>query len=130
MEEKFELTKETKVNLFGVKLFRIKAKVDGKYYKKGEIGGWVESLELKSGNERITQNAWVSGDAEVYGDARVYGNAEVYGNAGVYGNADVSENARLDKGYVFAYLETLTEFTTIKQENGVLFYTEFKKHKG
>ena len=63
--ELFELTKEFKINGYGVKLFRIRALVDGKYYKKGEVGGWVKSLKLKSGDARVFGNAWVSGNAEV-----------------------------------------------------------------
>jgi hypothetical protein len=94
-EIKFELTNESKINIFGIKLFRIKALVDGKLYSKGFLGGWVESLLLKSGDARISDNAWVYGDAEVYGDAWVYGNAEVYGNARVYGNAEVYGDARV-----------------------------------
>jgi hypothetical protein len=97
----FELTSESKVNFLGIKLFRIKALVKGKYYEKGEIGGWVESLVLKSGDARVSGNAWVYGNAEVYGNARVSGNAwvsgnvEVYSNAWVYGNAWVSGNVEV-----------------------------------
>ena len=59
MEKKhFELTAETKVNVFGITLFRIKATVKTKYADIGDIGGWVESPENLSGN------AWVSGNAD------------------------------------------------------------------
>ena len=61
---KFELMSDS-IDAFGIKLFRIKAKVDGKYYKKGEIGGYVESLKLKNGDARVSGNAWVSGYALV-----------------------------------------------------------------
>ena len=71
MENKFELTSEFKINIDGVKCFRIKALVDGKYYKKGELGGYVESLELKSGDARVSGDAWVYGNARVYGQAKV-----------------------------------------------------------
>ena len=83
MEKKhFELTAETKVNIFGITLFRIKATVKTKYADIGDIGGWVESPENLSGN------AWVFGDAEVFGNARVFGDAEVFGDAWVFGDAD------------------------------------------
>ena len=89
MEKKhFELTAETKVNVFGITLFRIKATVKTKYADIGDIGGWVESPENLSGNAWVYGDAEVSGNARVSGDARVYGDAEVYGNARVYGNAD------------------------------------------
>ena len=76
--KKFELTSETKINIFGKKLFRIKALISFADVEAGETGGWVE----KEGN--VNQ----SGDAWVYGNAKVYGNAEVSGDAEVYGNAD------------------------------------------
>ena len=113
---KFKLTTETKVNLFGVKLFRIEATCDIKErgVKKGEKGGWVESKEV-NGNARVSGNAWVSGDAEVYGNARVYGNAWVFGND-------------LDTGYCFAYKNNdwnVTEVPT-KDGSGVLLIKDYK----
>ena len=92
----YKLTKNTKVE-FGITLFQIKATVDFKWAKKGELGGWIE----KEDNLEQDGNAWVYGDAQVYGnarvygDARVYGNAQVYGNARVYGDAQVYGNARV-----------------------------------
>ena len=82
-ELKFKLTNESKINFFGVKLFRIEATVDIEScgVKKGDKGGWVESETISNGNARVSGNAWVYGNAEVYGDARVSGDARVYGNA-------------------------------------------------
>lgn len=82
--KKFELTAESKINIFGKKLFRIKALISFGSVKEGETGGWVEKEE----NLNQSGNAWVSGNAEVYGNARVYGDAWVYGNARVSGDAD------------------------------------------
>ena len=65
----FKLTTESKVNVFGVKLFRIECTIDFKYAKKGDLGGWIE----KEGN--LSGNAWVSGDAKVSGNAEVSGDA-------------------------------------------------------
>ena len=97
-ELKFKLTAESKVNLLGVKLFRIEALVDfvnnGRQVKKGDKGGWLQS-EKVNGNARVSGNAWVSGDAQVFGDARVSGNAWVSGNARVFGDAQVSGNAHV-----------------------------------
>lgn len=70
--KKFELTAESKINIFGKKLFRIKALISFGDVEEGETGGWIEK------EENLEQS---SGDAEVYGDAWVYGDAEVYGNA-------------------------------------------------
>ena len=63
--KKFELTSETKINIFGKKLFRIKALISFADVEAGETGGWVE----KEGNVNQSGNAWVSGDARVSGDA-------------------------------------------------------------
>lgn len=75
-ELKFKLTTETKINAWGIKLFRIEATVDFKngstQIKSGDKGGWVESEKTSNGDARVSGNAWVYGDAEVYGDARVY----------------------------------------------------------
>ena len=89
--KKFELTSETKINIFGKKLFRIKALISFGDVEAGETGGWVE----KEGNVNQSGDAWVSGDAEVSGDARVFGNAMVSGNARVFGDAEVSGNAEV-----------------------------------
>ena len=75
--KKFELTSETKINIFGKKLFRIKALISFGVVKTGETGGWVEKEE----NVNQSGNAWVFDNAEVSGDAEVSGNAEVFGNA-------------------------------------------------
>ena len=87
--KKFELTSETKINIFGKKLFRIKALVSFGVVKTGETGGWVEKEE----NVNQSGDAWVFDNAEVFDNARVFGNAEVSGNARVFGNAEVSDNA-------------------------------------
>lgn len=75
--KKFELTSETKINIFGKKLFRIKALISFGNVEAGETGGWVEKEE----NVNQSGDAWVSGNAEVSGNARVSGNAWVSGNA-------------------------------------------------
>ena len=82
--KKFELTAESKISIFGKKLFRIKALISFGDVEEGETGGWIEK------EENLEQS---SGDAWVYGNARVYGDAEVSGNARVCGNAKVSGNA-------------------------------------
>ena len=84
--KKFELTSEFVTNIFGTKLFRIKALISFGNVSEGDFGGYIEKEE----NLDHEGNAWVSGDAEVYGNAWVYGNACVYGNARVSGNKDYS----------------------------------------
>ena len=89
--KKFELTSESIVNIFGKKLYRIKALVEFGNVKEGELGGFVEKEE----NLSHEGNAWVYGNAEVFGNASVSGNARVFDNARVFGNASVSGNAKV-----------------------------------
>ena len=95
--KKFELTTEFITNMFGIKLFRIKALVEFGNVKAGELGGYVEKEENVSqdGNAWVYGNAKVSGNAEIYGNAWIYGNAKVSGNAKVYGGAKISGNAEI-----------------------------------
>ena len=89
--KKFELTNEFITNMFGTKLFRIRALVEFGDVEAGELGGYVE----KESNLGHDDNAWVYGDAQVSGDALVYDNAWVYGDAQVSGDARVCGNARV-----------------------------------
>ncbi|MFR3127715.1 MAG: hypothetical protein ACLTVG_10340 [Coprococcus sp.] len=95
--KKFELTSEFITNIFGTKLFRIKALIEFGNVKAGELGGFVEKEENLSqdGNAWVCGNAWVYDNARVYGDACVCGDARVYGDACVCGNAWVYDNARV-----------------------------------
>ena len=71
--KKFELTSEFVTNIFGTKLFRIKALVEFGNVKAGDLGGYIE----KESNLDHYGDAWVYGNAWVYGDAQVYGDARV-----------------------------------------------------
>ena len=74
--KKFELTAEFVTNVFGKKLFRIKALVAFGNVVKGELGGFIE----KEDNLSHDGDAWVYGDAQISGDAQVSGNAQVSGD--------------------------------------------------
>ena len=76
--KKFELTAEFVTNVFGKKLFRIKALVAFGDVEKGELGGFIE----KEDNLSHDDNAWVSGNARVSGNAQVSGNADYAAVAG------------------------------------------------
>ena len=88
MNKKYELVLDDTIELFGRKLFRIRAKISFGVVKEGELGGYIESEK----NLSHSGNAWVSGDAEVYGNARVSGDARVCGNAWVSGDAEVKSS--------------------------------------
>ena len=68
-------------------LYRVVALKDFGDVRKGDIGGWVSSLD----NLSQIGNAWVYDNACVFGNAKVYGNAEVFGNARVYGGVERKE---------------------------------------
>lgn len=140
--KKFELTSEFITNIFGTKLFRIKALIEFGNVKAGELGGFTEKEENLSqdGNAWVYDNARVYGDACVYGDARVCDNARVYGNAWVYGDACVCGDACVygDAGYATVHgfgseYRTTTFFKTKAGDIGVkcgCFYgnlSEFRK---
>ena len=107
--KKFELTSETKINIFGKKLFRIKALISFGNVEAGETGGWVEKEE----NLNQSGDAWVFDNAEVFDNARVFGDAEVFGNAEVFDNARVSGNAWVSGNADYATIHGFgTQFRT------------------
>ena len=80
---KFELTDTTVVNAWGVTLHQIRATEDIPRHgvRKGDLGGYVSSTHLPSGDARVSGDAWVSGNAQVSGAAQVSGDAWASGNA-------------------------------------------------
>lgn len=108
--KKFELTSEFVTNIFGTKLFRIKALVEFGNIKAGELGGYIEKEE----NLDQDGDAWVYGNAKVYGDAEVCGNAKVYGNAKVCGNAKICGNADYAYAHGFGSVYRTTTFFRLK----------------
>ena len=128
MEKKFELTDEFIVNVWGVKLFRIRATISFGIVKKGDLGGFIESENLPNGNARVYGNAWVYGDAQVSGDAQVYGDARVYGNAwdrsplqiqGTKHFFNISAKGRIQIGCINnTFAEWLKLFKSIGEEQG------------
>jgi len=99
---KYELTEES-INHFGDALYRIIALKDFGDIKKGELGGFIKSLDnlsqydnaWVSGSTLVSDNARVSGNAMVSGTTIVSGNAVISGTARVSGNVRVSDNARV-----------------------------------
>ena len=126
--KKFELTSEFVTNIYGTKLFRIRALIESGNVKAGELGGyveketnldhdgdaWVYGNAKVSGDANVSGNAWVSGDAEVYGNAKVSGDAKVYGDAEVYGNAKVSGDADYAYAHGFGSEYRTTTFFRLK----------------
>ena len=110
---KYELLNNDTKNVFGKKLYRIRALVgNGLNVSAGQLGGYVEAEK----NLSVSGDAWVYGDAQVYGNARVSGDAQVCGNARVSGDAQVCER----KSIFWA--------TNVGSENGTL--TVYKSKDG
>lgn len=61
MIKKFELDLSSKITVFGIELFRVKALISFGDVKEGELGGYI----AKEGNLSHSGNAWVYGNAEV-----------------------------------------------------------------
>ena len=136
MAKKFELTAEFVTNIFGKKLFRIKALMAFGDVKEGELGGYLEKEENldHDGDAWVSDDARVSGDAWVYGDAWVSGNAWVSGDARVYGDAWVSQNADYATVKGFGHESRSTTFFRLKSgEIGVrcgCFYGTIEQFRG
>ena len=108
--KKFELTNEFITNMFGTKLFRIRALVEFGDVEAGELGGYVE----KESNLGHDDNAWVYGNARVCGDALVCGNARVCSDALVCGNARVCSDEDYAYAHGFGSVNRTTTFFRLK----------------
>lgn len=107
----FILTNRTIIHR-GVKLYRIQATRDTLYINKGNLGGYVQSMDNLQddawvsyyarvyGNAQVYEHAFVYNTSEIYGNAHVYGYAQVFGSAEVFGNARVYGEARIG-GHVY-----------------------------
>ncbi len=73
----------------GIKLFRIIATTDFGNVKRGDFGGFVQSLC------NISNEAWIADDAKVYGDALIKGRAIASGNCIIKDRAVVSKHSRI-----------------------------------
>ena len=82
--KKYEFTGEVKVE-FGHTLNRIRLLVDLPSFRKGSIGGWIESEK----NLSHEGSCWVSGNGRVFENGQVSGNGKVSGNGLVSGVAVV-----------------------------------------
>ena len=78
MSKKYKIIKEDTIEIYGHTLYRIKALKDVGFYKKGTLGGYIESeTNLSQGDD----TAWVADNAKVYGSAYICNNAIACKNA-------------------------------------------------
>lgn len=113
--KKFELTTD-KIKNNGVTLHRIKALIDFRDVKAGELGGYVE----KETNLSQYGDAWVYRHAQVFGNAWVRDNACVCGNGLVYGNAWLCSNAQVSSDADYICLKGFGS----RNRNTTMFRTE------
>ena len=110
--KKYEFTGEIKM-LLGRKLYRIKALIDFKSVKAGELGGWIEKEE----NLSHRGNAWVCGNAQVFDNAdytTIKGFGSVYRTTTFFKCKDKS--VKVSCG---CFLGTIAEFKEkVKQTHG------------
>jgi len=83
MEKKYEILKDNFEEIFGRKVYRIRALKDFGNVKKGDIGGFVESEENLSQDD----------DCWIYGNAVVCGNTVICDRAIVCYNVVICDNA-------------------------------------
>ena len=95
--KKYKLRKDLSIEVNGKTLYRVEYLIDSEYFKKGDLGGYIEKESNLDhfGNCAVFNDARVSGNARVSCNAQVSGNARISGNALVYGNARISDNARI-----------------------------------
>ena len=89
-EKKYEFTDEI-LEVFKIKLHRIKALKSFGTIKEGELGGFIES----ESNLSHEGNCWVGENAKVFQKAEVSDDAIVGMNAVVYGCAKIKDNAHI-----------------------------------
>ncbi len=114
--KKFELIAEKSIEVFGRKLFRIRALVSFQSVKAGDEGGYVE----KESNIDTFGDAWVFGDARVFGDASILFFSKVGSSLGTltaFRNKD--EGITVTRG---CFIGTLEEFRAkvVKTHGGTL----------
>lgn len=77
--------------------------IDGKRYliaKAGDLGGWVETIDILFDNAWIGDEAMATYNTMLRGDAYVYGNAKILDYARVSNTARIYEDAILCEGAV------------------------------
>lgn len=118
MGAKYELIKDKKETIVvrGCELYRIRALKDFSNVKKGDLGGYVNSVY----NLDQAGDCWIYDDAKVFQNAKVYGNAIVCGSAEVSGNALVYDNAIVG-GFARVYEHARVIGTSLVTSNVQIF---------
>ena len=117
---KYELTNVTR-EIGNRTLYRIRALKDFSDVKKGDFGGFIESIDNldQSDDCWIYDNALVYDKAEVYTDATVSDNAEVFGTAKVLDNAKISGNAKVFSDTIVGGNATVSDSAIVSDNSGV-----------
>jgi len=97
--ERVKLTDNKKVIFDGIEFTQVELLVDIQEYKKGDLGGWVESIDNLKNPETGDIEGAILGEACIYNNAVIFDNAIVRDNATIHRDAMIFGNA-LVKGYV------------------------------
>ena len=102
-QTKYEFTGET-IDFKGRTLYRIRALRDFGSVKRGDLGGYIETVE----NLGLDDTSWVADEAKAFDNARVMdgallsGNAIIKDGAKLFGNASAFEDVEISgKSHVF-----------------------------
>lgn len=95
MSNNYELSTETE-NFNGIVCYRVRAirNIPGLGIFKGDLGGWVQSLD------NVEDNAVIAGNARATGNAVVKDNAVIQDDVIVRGNAVVKEESMISKSAI------------------------------
>lgn len=116
--KKYELTDES-IEMFGRKLYRIKAVRSFGDVEEGTLGGFVENET----NLSHFGNAWIAGDAVVCEHGWVEGNAIVDENAVIRGNAMVRGNSTVSDSAIVCEDACVEEYATIYEDAVIRGYS-------
>lgn len=106
MIKKYELVQDERITfttIDGAELYRVKALIDFKDVKAGDLGGWVRSEDNLShegdcwiyDNAMVDERAIVRDNAEVRGECVVHDKAVIGGNAVLDGNITVADEVKI-----------------------------------
>lgn len=116
--KKYQLTDES-MEMFGRKLYRIKAVKSFGDVEEGTLGGFVENET----NLSHFGNAWIAGDAVVCEHGWVEGNAIVDENAVIRGKAMVRGNSTVSDSAIVCEDACVEEYATIYEDAVIRGYS-------
>ena len=88
--KKYAMTDDT-IEIDGHILHRIEASINGKYFRIGDKGGFIETED----NLSHYGDCWIFGDGKVYENSKILDNVLIHDNVIINGNAMISGNIKI-----------------------------------